>query len=350
MVPRVAFWIGFVLIVLACSASATELPEMHLKIVGGLGSTSQYIDHEEPFWTKRLAADSGGRITAEVSPFDGLGIHGSEVVQMMRLGVISFGTTSLSLIAAEDPEAAAVDLVGMNPDIASLRQNVDAYRSTLADMLRDRYGIELLAVFTYPAQVLFCNHPIASLSDLAGLKVRTAGAVHSDFVEAIGAIGVTLPYVAMNDALKKHVVDCAITGTMSGYRSKLYEVTTHVHAMTLSWGPNIFVASSSAWKHLDPAAQKFLRRELDVLEDEIWRSAESETLEGLACNTGQGECRSGPAGHMTLVAMRPEDNTLIRRVLSDVVVPHWAERCGPECAATWNATIGRNTGLTATAE
>jgi hypothetical protein len=291
MVPRIALWIGFMLIAVAWSASATELPDMHLKIVGGLGSTSQYIDHEEPFWTKRLAADSGGHITAEVSPFDGLGIHGSEVVQMMRLGVISFGTTSLSLIAAEDPEAAAVDLVGMNPDIGSLRKNVDAYRSTLADMLRKRYGIELLAVFTYPAQVLFCNRPIANLRDLAGLKVRTAGAIHSDFVEALGAIGV-----------------------------------------------------------IDPATRKFLRRELESFEDEIWRSAESETIEGLACNTGQGECRSGPAGHMTLVAMRPEDNILTRRLLSDVIVPHWAERCGPECAETWNATIGRNTGLKAIVE
>src|SRR5258708_16262620 len=210
MVPRVAFWIGFVLIAVACSASATELPELHLKTGGGLGGTSQYIDHEEPFWTKRLAADSGGRITAEVSPFDGLGIHGSEVVQMMRLGVISFGTTSLSLIAADDPEAAAVDLVGMNPDIPSLRRNVDAYPPTLPPMLRDRYGIELLAGFTYPAQVLFCNRPITNLRDLAGLKVRTAGAVHSDFVEAIGAPGVTLPYPPITNPLTTHLLHCPI--------------------------------------------------------------------------------------------------------------------------------------------
>src|SRR5258707_15668703 len=123
MVRGARFWTGFVLIAVACSAGGPDLPEIPLKIVGGFGGPSQYIDHEEPFWTKRLAADSGGRIPAEVSPFDGLGIYGSEMVQMMRLGGISFCTTSLSLIAPHDPEAAALDLVRVNPPIASLRKN-----------------------------------------------------------------------------------------------------------------------------------------------------------------------------------------------------------------------------------
>jgi TRAP-type C4-dicarboxylate transport system substrate-binding protein len=350
MVPRISFWIGLTLLVAAQPVGASELPALHLKIVGGLGDTSQYTDHEEPFWTKRLAHDSAGRITAEVSPYDRFGIHGTEVLQMMRLGVIGFGSTSLSLLAVDDPEAAAVDLVGMNPDIQSLRRNVDAYRATLTALLRERYAVELLAVFTYPAQVLFCNRPIASLRDLAGLKVRTAGAIHSDFVEALGATSVTLPYAAVADALRRHVADCAITGTMSGYRSKLYEVATHIHALTLSWGPNIFVAGTATWKRLDPATQDFLRTELKGLENEIWQAAEDETIEGLACNTGEGTCRSGPPGHMTLVAVRPADRSRVHRILEQIIVPHWAERCGAQCAETWNATVGRNSGLVATAE
>jgi TRAP-type C4-dicarboxylate transport system substrate-binding protein len=352
MIPRIILCIGALLlgIVRGAGAAADELPAIHLKIVGGLGDTSQYIEHEEPFWTKHLAEASQGRVTAEVSPFDGLGIHGSEVTQLMRLGVIGFGTTSLSLIAGDDPEAAAVDLVGMNPDIHSLRENVEAYRGTLTAILEERYGIELLAVFTYPAQVIFCNKPIGALRDLKGLKVRTASAVHSDFVETLGAIGVTLPYAATADALRKHVVDCAITGTMSGYRSKLYEITTHIHAMTLSWGPNVFLANGTVWKHLDPRLQAFLKAQLKGLEDEIWAAAERETDEGIACNTGRGACRAGTPGHMNYVAMQAEDIALAQSVLSNVILPRWAERCGVECARGWNATIGRNVGLKAPSE
>jgi TRAP-type C4-dicarboxylate transport system substrate-binding protein len=65
----------------------------------------------------------------------------------------------------------------------------------------------------------------------------------------------TLTYSAMNDALKKHVVDRAITATISGYGSKLREVATHVHPMTPRWGHNIFAASTGARNRLDPATQ-----------------------------------------------------------------------------------------------
>lgn len=349
MKPLFATGIGLALLGWVAVAPAAELPDVHLKVIGGLGTTSQYINHEEPFWTKRLAADSGGHVTAEVSPFDASGIHGSEVMQMMRLGVIGFGTTSLSLIASDDPEAAAVDLVGLNPDIATLRRNVDAYRGQLAEVLRQRYGIELLAIFTYPAQVLFCNHAISRLSDLKGLRVRTAGPIHTEFVEALGGIGITIPYSRVADALRKHVADCAITGTMSGYSLKLYQVASHIDAMTLSWGPNILAASGPVWQRLAPAVRAFLRKELARLEDEIWTAAARETSEGFACNTS-GPCPAGPPGHMTLVPVRPEDIALTRHVLASVILPDFAERCGEECVVAWNHTIGRNVGLLAPAD
>jgi hypothetical protein len=30
-----------------------------------------------------------------------------------------------------------------------------------------------------------------------------------------------------------------------------------------------------------------------------------------------------------------------------VILPRWAARCGPECAANWNATVGKVLGLIA---
>ncbi len=38
-----------------------------------------------------------------------------------------------------------------------------------------------------------------------------------------------------------------IRATSPSYCNRLYEVTTHVHALTLSGGPNILTASTSAW-------------------------------------------------------------------------------------------------------
>jgi TRAP-type C4-dicarboxylate transport system substrate-binding protein len=80
-------------------------PAVHLKVVGGLGQTVQYKKFEEPFWTKKLAEASNGRITVEVTPWDQAVLKGPELLQLTRLGAIAISTVSLSQIASEDPVA-----------------------------------------------------------------------------------------------------------------------------------------------------------------------------------------------------------------------------------------------------
>lgn len=342
------YWLMALLFAVGFPALAEELPSLHLKVVGGLGATVQFKSFEEPFWSKQLAERSGGKITAEVTPWDQFGIKGNELLQFTRLGAIVISTVSLSQIASEDPEAAAVDLAGLNPDIPTLRRSIKSYLPTLRDVYRSRYGLELLAIWTYPAQVIFCNREIAGIAGLKGVKVRVASGMHSDFVEGLGGIGVTIPFDGLMDGLHKHVVDCAITGAMSGYRLGLYNATSYVDPATVSWGPYVVFANRSAWQRFDPAVRDFLTAQIDELGDKLWAAASKETEEGIACLTG-GECSAGPAAHMTLVPTTGEDYKLVRKSFIDVVAPRWAKRCGPECVANWNRTIGRDFNVTVAA-
>jgi hypothetical protein len=93
----------------------------------------------------------------------------------------------------------------------------------------------------------------------------------------------------------------------------------------------------------------FLTAQIERLGDQLWDAAERETKEGVACLTGAGECPSGAPGRMTLVPTGPEDRKLIRQSFQDVVSPNWSERCGAECVANWNSTIGRVLDLTVAA-
>ncbi len=329
------------------SAVAQDLPQVHLKIVGGLGNVSQYRNFEEPFWTRTVRERSGGRVTAEISPSDSVGLRQVEILQLMRLGVIPFGTASLSAIATEDAEAAGLDLAGLNPDISSLRKHIAAYRETLVKLYRERYNVEVLSIYTYPAQVAFCNTPIQSLRDLSGKRVRVASVTHGDLIDGLGGRAVNLPFNQMIDALRRRAVDCAITGTLSGNSVRIFEVANHVYALPISWGPNILSVNLKFWEGLPEPVRQFLRHNLAELEDQIWANAERETLEGLNCNTGRGECTLGVRANMTLVPVRADDDVLLKRILREVILPRWADRCGDECAETWNATIGRLSGLQA---
>lgn len=337
------------LVLLALPAAAADLPTIHLKVAGGLGQTDQFKEFEEPFWTKQLPAASGGKITAEVSPYDQDGMSGAELLQFTRLGAIFIGDVPLAQVASEDPEVAGVDLAGLNGDIHELRKSIAAYLPTMMKLYRERYNIDVLAVWTNPAQVLFCNREIHGLADLKGVKVRVASAAHGEFVRGLGGTPITTPYNAVMDALKNHVADCAITGAISGYRLGLQRVTTHIDPVTVSWGPNILIANHTDWQMLGEPVRAFLRQQIDQLTDRIWASAEATSKEGIACVTGTGPCPEGPAGHLTLVPVTDADRELERQVLSKSVLPRWARLCGAVCAAQWNDTIGKLWGLTATA-
>ncbi len=336
------------LAVLGLPAAADE--PLRLRIVGGLAGINQFTQHEEPFWTKRIGELSGGRIAATIHPFDRSGLRGQDMLQLMKLGVVPFGTTLLSIVGGDEPELSGVDLPGLNPDIATLEKSVTAYRSHLRGVLQDRYGVELLGIFAYPAQVLFCAKSFTGLKDLAGRKVRTSSVAQSEFVTALGATPVIIPFAEMVSAVQRGVVDCAITGTLSGFETGLFDVTTHVHAMALSWGLSFFGANRAAWESIAPDLRTVIRSGVSDLERRIWEAAGRETARGLACNAGTLSCSPDRFGRMTLVPVSADDDERRRGLLVKTVLPAWIERCGPACVEAWNGTLAPVTGIRAEGE
>ena len=116
------------------------------------------------------------------------------MLQLMRLGIVPFGTALLAVVSGDEPELNAVDLPALNPDMQALRKTVALYRPHLQQMLRTKFGIELLAVYAYPAQVIFCAKPFTGLSDLAGRRIRTSSVGQSEMMTALGAIPVLTPF------------------------------------------------------------------------------------------------------------------------------------------------------------
>jgi TRAP-type C4-dicarboxylate transport system substrate-binding protein len=324
----------------ATAAAQSAPPAQSLRVVGGLAGVTQFTRHEQPFWTQELPRLTGGRYAAEIVPFDRAGLRGQEMLSLMRLGVVPFGTAILSMSAASDPDLGGPDLAGLNPDVATLRRNVAAFRPYLEATLRERFGIELLAIYVYPAQVAFCNRPLSGLSGLAGRRVRTSSVSQSDWVEALGGTPVTTAFNEIVPNMRAGNIDCAITGTMSGNTIGLHEMTTHLHTMPVNWGLSIFGANSAAWNQLPADLRDVLRRELPRVEQAIWAESERETGEGIDCNTGSDRCASGRKGRMTAIRHTQEDERRRREIFEAVILPRWLQRCGMPCQTAWNRAFG----------
>jgi len=80
----------------------------------------------------------------------------------------------------------------------------------------------------------------------------------------------------------------------------------------------------------------------------MWEETASEDSLAIQCLTGD-ECPIGPTGGMTLVEPDADDLKMRDKLAEEVILARWAERCGEECAATWNKTVGPIVGLTAKA-
>jgi TRAP-type C4-dicarboxylate transport system substrate-binding protein len=318
-----------------------------MRVVGGLAGLNQYTRNEEPFWTRELARLSAGKFSAEIVPFDRAGVPGPEMLRLMQYGVVPFGTALLSNVSAQNPEFAAPDLAGLNPDMASLRNNLAAFRPYLEKTLRERHGIELLAIYIYPAQVLFCKNALRNLSELAGRRIRVSSATQADFVSALGATPVLLSLAQLMPGLASGNTECAITGSMSGNTLGLHEQTHYLHSMPVSWGMALFGANQAAWEALPAELRALLSREIPKLEAAIWSDSERETADGIACNRGLPSCRGGRKGNMTEVSPTPQDEALRKALFAKTVLPHWLQRCNGRCADLWNQTLGISSGIKA---
>lgn len=327
------------LLALAVGVQAQQPVPLKLRVVGGLAGVTQFTHLEKPFWTADLARLSGGRYSAEIVAFDRAGVPGADMLRLLQLGVVPLATVLMSSLSAQQPHYTAADLPGLNPDMATLRASLAAARPALEQALRREHGVEPLAIYVYPAQVLFCRAHLRGLQDLRGRLVRVSSAAQGDFVTALGAQPRLLAFAQFMPSIQAGTLDCAITGTMSGNALSLHQHTRYLHAMPITWGLAIFGANRAAWQALPADLRELLQVQLPRLEAAIWRSAEEETAQGLACNTGQASCTRGQRGTMKLVAASVQDEQLRRQVVRTSVLPRWLERCGARCAELWRSTM-----------
>ena len=336
---------------LALSAGAVQAqtyPKTTLNVVGNLGITTQSKELEVPLWTKVLPAASGGAVSGTIKPWNEMGLKGAEVFKMLRQGIFDVGATQLGFVAGENAINDATDLAGVSTTLETFWEVTTRFRPVL-EAYYDKQGLKPLAMTSFQAQVLYCRNDIKSLADLKGRKVRTSGASQADFVEYFGGSGINMAFGDVQQALVNGVIDCAITGTLGGYKAKWFEGAKFLYPLAINWGSGMAAANLNAWKKLDPSVQKLITTEMGKLEKQIFDQNKRENDIGLACNTGTAACSEGTAAKMTLVPVAAGDAELRRKALLEAVLPKWGKRCGAECVKSWNDTVGKVVNLVATA-
>lgn len=327
---------------------AADLPSVHFKMAGQDSTQNMGKHLLEPYFKKEITEKSGGAITVAYTSSNELGMKGTETVRLTGLGVFDLATGALSYLAGEDPRFEGMDLPGLTLDIATQRNVSDAYKQTIADLVEKTQNVKLLALYPIGLEVWYCRIPIKGLADVKGKKVRVYNRTMAEFVEAAGAASINITFSEVVPAMHRGVADCALTGTSSGNTARWWEVTSYLYNVPMGWAMQYFVANLDTWNGLDAKVQDFIMKEFEVLENKMWVLVERDIKDGINCNLGK-ECKYGLKAEkpMKLVSFTDADKDLHKSMMEDIVVKRWAERCGKDCAATWNETVGKVVGITA---
>ena len=342
------FWVAAALAAtVASGALAQDLPKSQFKVIGLNGPTPASIHDEVPFWRKTITEASKGAITADITPLDQMSIDDKTMLRLLKLGVMDFAGMDISKMAGDDPRFEACDLAGLTLDPDKARAACNAYRAVIDRQMQKNWNARLLAFGGNTPQVFWCKDVVSGLDGFKGKKVRVFNNTMRDFLGGVGATAVSMAFAEVVPALSAGVVDCGVTGSLSGNTAGWNEVTKSIYPMSLGWSINVVAVNLDTWKRLDAKTQAFLTEQFKAYEDKMWTTIKTTTGEADNCNTSKLPCTMGKLAKTTIVAVKPEEAETHKKLLEGAVLAGWATRCGAECAREWNETVGKTLGLKA---
>lgn len=329
---------------LLCMVTAPVVMAQELRVVGSWSNLTLYKNFEKPFWTETVPKELGFKTS--MTSLSQVKLKGPAVLRQMKMGIFDVVHTVADYVVPDSPTLAGLDLPALATDIETARKVVDAYRPTLEEALKEDFGVKLLSVIPYPAQVIFSRDKFNGLADLKGKKIRASGWTTSEFVTALGASGVTLSFSEVPQALQRGVVSCAITGSLSGFSAGWGEVSSYVYPLPVGgWDYVIGTMSLATWNSLSKEQQVKLEELIATkLEAPAWKVTADETVAGLECLSGK-ECAYGTPGKVEILEISDGDKALAKDILVNNVLPAWAKKVDADVVTQWNASVGKATDI-----
>ena len=205
---------------------ATEYPA---STVSGEGVT---------FFATRVAEESQGHLTVMPSFDAALGLKSAEIVTAIRDKKLDAGCAFGGALGKIDPLFLLSSLPFVTVHSSDARRLLDRAHALYVQKFA-RLQQRLLYATPWPATGLWARKPIATVADLAGLKLRTYDATGVGVFAAAGAQPVNLSFADAMPRLLDGTVDAILSSGDGGAGRKLWEYLPHFteigYAMPLSF-------------------------------------------------------------------------------------------------------------------
>jgi len=234
---------------------------------------------------KKLEAATSGRLSIQMYPSMQLGGE-KEMIEQAQVGALQIARISVGPMGPIVPELNVFNLPFMFRDDAHMEKVIDGpIGDELLKKLSEHPTAGLIGLAWMNAgsrHVYNSRHPINTVEDLKGLKIRMMGnPVFVDTMNSLGGNGIAMGYDQLVSALQTGVVDGAENNepsyaTGQHYRyAKYYSLTGHLVI------PEILVFSKKSWQTLAKEDQDLimkLAKEAQQEERGLWYEMEKKSV------------------------------------------------------------------------
>ena len=234
---------------------------------------------------KKLEAATNGRLSIQMYPSMQLGGE-KEMIEQAQVGALQIARISVGPMGPIVPELNVFNLPFMFRDNAHMEKVIDGpIGDELMKKLSDHPTAGLIGLAWMNAgsrNVYNSKHPVNTVQDLKGLKIRMMGnPVFVDTMNSLGGNGIAMGYDQLINALQTGVVDGAENNepsyaTGQHYRhAKFYSMTGHLMI------PEILVFSKRSWQTLSKEDQDLiakLGREAQQEQRGLWYEMEKKSM------------------------------------------------------------------------
>jgi tripartite ATP-independent transporter DctP family solute receptor len=235
---------------------------------------------------KKLEQATNGRLSVQM--FGSMQLGGEkETIEQCQVGALQLGRVSVGALGPVVDDLNVFNLPFLFRNTAHMEKVIDGpLGQELLDKVTNNPNTHLIGLCWMDAgarNMYDTKHPIKSVDDIKGLKVRVMGnPMFVDMMNAIGGNGVAMGYDQVFSALQTGVVDGAENNPPSFYFDNHYQVAKYYTITEHLIVPEILVFSAPSWAKLDKGDQDLITKfghEAQLDERKLWNEKEKDALE-----------------------------------------------------------------------
>ncbi len=200
---------------------------------------------------------TNGDITIAIHP-NGALFKGNDIKRAVQTGQTQIGERLMSAHENENPIFGTDSIPFLATSYDASVKLYAAARPQFEKILEEQ-GIVLLYSVPWPPQGLYFKKDVASVADMAGVKIRSYNSSTAKLAEQTGMVPITIEAPEISQALQAGVIESLITSAVTGMDSKAWEQLSHFYTVE-AWMPrNYIILNKGVWDGLADGAKSAVK-------------------------------------------------------------------------------------------